>query len=458
MDISYIFLLVTIIVGAVSILCLREEFGIATALLLGCFFVPLQKLLTSNPYYLSDSLLEFVIYSLLILVILRKNITGNKFRIVRTPLNLPIFVFLCSILFTGILSLLYFSQSKGLVFMGLMGMSPYIMFFPIIYGIKNNKQLIFIIVSVISIAIISSIFTIISSFYPNSAFAVGNIVEEWGFGYYFNRSIPYGIHVIIFAFLISVSILPFLKSVFKNILLLFIILILFFAIILTFTRSIWIPLVIAMAGLVALLPREKIWSYSRWIISIVAMVAIASILLNNYSQSFYHGELITTVRDGFFSSFKALDFSDGLTADPSLNARMLETQQGMELIKTNLVAGVGYKYRLDTMEATVSYLHNGYVSIMMVQGLIGFIPFMWLIITFFFRSLKIYRSVKESPYKGLVLGFTGGFWFILMFAFFGNGLQYGKVMILILMLIMGLSEVVFRLNNESKRGTRGLAA
>ncbi|MDP1994464.1 MAG: O-antigen ligase family protein [Ignavibacteria bacterium] len=458
MDISYIFIFAALIMGAVSILCLREEYGIATVLLLGCYFVPLQKLVTSNPYYLSDSLLEFVLYSSLILVILRKNITGDKLRIVRTPINLPIFVFLCSILFTGIISLLFFSQSKGLVLIGLMGMSPYVMFFPVIYGIRNDKQLNIIVVFIFAIAIVSAIFSIISSFYPDSIFAFANIVEEWGFGYYYYRTIPYGIHIIVFAFLISLSLLPFLGSILNKLLLLLAIFILFFAIILTFTRSIWMPLVITMVGLVALLPRKIMWSYSRWLITIAAMVAIASILLNNYSQSFYHGELITTVRDGFLSSFKALEFSGGLTADPSLNARMLETQQGMDLIKNNLVAGVGYKYRLDTTEATVSYLHNGYVSIMMVQGLVGFIPFMWLIITFFFRSLKIYRSVKESPYKGLVLGFTGGFWFILMSAFFGNGLQYGKVMILVLMLIMGLSEVVFRLNNESKRGMPNFAA
>jgi len=450
MTLSLILFLSVIIVSSLSILCLREEFGIATVLLLGCYFVPVQKLVTSNPYYLSDSLLEFVIYSLLILVLLRNNIVGDKLRIVRTPLNLPIFVFLCSILFTGIISLLFFSQSKGLVLIGLMGMIPYVMFFPLIYGIRNDNQLNIIVVFIFAIAIVGAICSIVSSFYPDSIFALANIIEEWGFGYYY-RTIPYGIQMIVFAFIVSVSLLPFLGSIKNKLLLLFVIFVLFFAIVLTFTRSIWMPLVITMVGLVAMLPCKKIWSFSRWLVAIVSMVTIAGIFLNHYSTSFYHGEFINTVINGFLSSFKALEYSGGLTADPSLNARMLETQQGMDLIKNNLVAGVGYKYRLDTMEATVSYLHNGYVSIMMVQGLIGFIPFMWLIITFFFRSLKIYRTVKASPYKGLVLGFTGGFWFILMSAFFGNGLQYGKVMILVLMLIMGLTEVVFRLNNEYKR-------
>ena len=452
MDFSYLFLLAAISFSALFIFCLREELGISIVLLLGCYFVPLQNLIISKPYYLSDNLLDFFLYFFLIVVILLKISTGKRFRIVKTPLNLPIIFFLCSILITGIFSLIFYSQTPGLVFMGLMGMSPYIMFFPIIYGIKNDKQLKFVIVFIFVLATVSAIFTIISSFYPNSPFAFANVVEEWGFGYYYHRTYPYGTHVVVFAFLISVSILPFLKSGFIKIFLLCVILTLFFAIILTFTRSIWVPMVITIAGLLAFLPWKKVWSYSRWLITIAVLVMIASIYLNYYSPSFYYGGLIPTVSKGFLSSFKAFQFTGALTAEPSFNARILEAQQGINVIRNNLIAGVGYKYHLNTADATVSYLHNGYVSILMVQGLIGFIPFMWLIITFFFRSLKIYRSLNESLNKGLVLGFMGGFWFILMYAFVGNDLQYGKVMILVLMLIMGLSEVVYRLNNERKRG------
>ena len=451
MDISSLLLLVLISCSALFIFLLREELGITFVLLLGIYSVPLQKLILSDTYYLFDSLLNFLLYTFMVIVILYKTRIDKTSEVVKTPLKLPILLFLVSILITGVFSLILFSQTLGLVFMGLMDMIHYLMFFPVIYCIKTEKQLHSIILFIFIVAIINAIFTIISSFYPDSPFAFANVVEKWGFGGYYFRTFPYGLHLIVLIFLISISILPFLQSGFIKILLLGIILTLFFSVILTFTRSIWLPLIISLVGLVVLIPRKNMGKLIIWISICCVIVVIASMFLNYISPSFYYGDLIHTVSKGFISSFKAFDFIGGLSLDPSFNARILEAQQGIEMIKDNLLVGVGYKYRLATEEARVSYLHNGYLSILMVQGLIGFIPFMWLIIAFFVRILKIYRSFTVSAYKGMVLGFIAGYWFILMYAFLGNGLQHGKEMILVLMLIMGLTEVIHRLKNTNEK-------
>ena len=453
MDLISLWLLAIVSLSALGIFYLRQELGIAVVLLLSCYFVPLQNLILPHGHYLLDRFLDFSLYYLLIGVVLVKNSVGKKFTIIKTPLNLPMILFLGSIAITFILSLVLFSVQPGLAFMGLMDMSHYIMFFVVIYSIKNEKQLNFLIIIMFAIAVVSAILSVISSLVPNSPLVFAHIAGARGIG--FSRTFPHGTPVVIFVFLLSIGILPFLKSGLKRTLLLGELIILLFAIVLTFTRSIWLPITITIAGLVLLLPRKKIGNYCSWLVTIAALAMIVSISLNYFLPIFFGGGIISTAKEDFLSSFKVFEFSGGLTGEPSLNARILEAQTGWDVARKNLITGVGYKYRLDVLWGTVSYLHNGYVSILMVQGLIGFIPFMWLMVVFFFRSLKIYRSLNESPYKGVVLGFIGGFWFILMYAFLGNGLQHGKTLILVLMLIMGLCEVVYKLNKEKEIGVPG---
>jgi len=455
MDFVSLFLIAVLSFNVLVIFYLREELGIATLMFLSLDFSFLHNLIFSESDYLRDRLLFFFLYAFFIVTILFKNRGREKFGMVKTPVKLPMVAFLASIIMTCFFSLVLFSVAPGLAFMGLMDMSHYITFFLIVYSIKNEKQIKLLIKILFAMAILCAILTIISSFNPDFPIRQGQLVEKWGFGFY--RIVPNGAILFLVAFLVSLSILPFLKSRLKSLLLLSVVLIILVAILLTFTRSIWLLIIFTIPGLVILLPKRKRFNYCRRLIIIGVLAVILGISINYFFLPLFNeGEIISTAQKGILSSLEAFQFTGGLQSrEPSFNYRILETKIALRVIKDNLIAGVGYKYRLDTPEAAVSYLHNGYVSILMVQGLIGFIPFLWLIVAFFLRGLEIYRNLNESPYKGLVHGLIGGFWLILMGAFLGNGLQHGNTTILCLMLIMGLCEVIYKLNKASEIRTPG---
>ncbi|MCJ7787044.1 hypothetical protein MUP06_02455, partial [Patescibacteria group bacterium] len=238
---------------------------------------------------------------------------------IKTPVKLPMAAFLASIIMTCFFSLVFFSVTPGLAFMGLMDMSHYITFFLIVYSIKNEKQIKLLIKILFAMAILCAFLTIISSFNPDFPIRQGQLVEKWGFGFY--RIVPSGAILFSVAFLVSLSILPFLKSRLKSLLLLSVVLIILVAILLTFTRSIWLLIIFTIPGLVILLPKGKKLNYCRRLITVAVLAVILGISINYFFLPLFNeGEIISTAQKGFLSSFKAFQFTGGLqTRDPSFD-------------------------------------------------------------------------------------------------------------------------------------------
>lgn len=189
-----------------------------------------------------------------------------------------------------------------------------------------------------------------------------------------------------------------------------IILILLSAIVLTFSRSGYVALLVG-TGLVAI-----IRSRTMFFLGVLAM--FATILFVPRVQ-----ERVIGIR----------------TVDETAKLRIVSWQNAFEVIGDYPVLGVGYNlYRYvqvdygflqDTKEHSASGSDSSLLSIWVTTGLIGFAMFLWLVIAMFREAWKTWHDQRlPREWQGFGLGVFAGLFALLFHAQFVNGLFYPHIM------------------------------
>ncbi len=162
--------------------------------------------------------------------------------------------------------------------------------------------------------------------------------------------------------------------------------------ILTFSRNLWVSVALGAAVVVASLPAKVLRSV---VIASAALLLLGlfAILVGRATET----EYLTLDR---VISDRALSLFEARTLESSqIQGRFKEVELAWPVITSNLLAGVGLgtpylEHPIWGQGETLSYLHNGYLGVLLKMGLLGLAAFAVL----FVRALKDSWKLKSSTH------------------------------------------------------------
>lgn len=129
-----------------------------------------------------------------------------------------------------------------------------------------------------------------------------------------------------------------------------------------------------------------------------------------------------------------------------------ENADAFESINKNPILGIGLGNRYREIQDSSSvlletYVHNGYLWILIKMGILGFLPFITFFLTFFYKSIKSIFDPKQSYLRSLYVGIIL-FIFGVMVINIVNPMFMQLISIVVIAISMGIGDVINRLENE----------
>ncbi len=216
---------------------------------------------------------------------------------------------------------------------------------------------------------------------------------------------------------------------------------------LSFQRNYWLTMLSMLALLGVLVSWPQRSRILRW--GIVGLVAVA---------------LLVSFSGGAFERYAVAAFDrliwgmrpETLAQDSSTQMRVMETGYAIQSIAQHPLLGIGLgnlyrpftaddKYHLPEHPGIGLrwYMHNAYLWVWTMMGLMGFMPFIWLYSSFLVRGFTRWHRIGDPKLRAVALGFT--------LAILGQAISnlvapnFVQSWILIVFAIMlGISELIFR--------------
>jgi O-antigen ligase len=173
-----------------------------------------------------------------------------------------------------------------------------------------------------------------------------------------------------------------------------------FALIVSFSRHLWIGVACGvLLGLaINFRPNKgRILKVLSFVIFVFLILLGASALRIEPVRTYLN--LITTRAETLISPGKVDNW----------NIRLVENEYAKEKIASNPIWGIGFArpyrpeiYGLD--DVIEWFIHNGYLWILLKLGIAGFIPFLWFSYIFVRRGVRYWNRVEDNFLKAIVLG------------------------------------------------------
>lgn len=378
----------------------------------------------------------------------------SEFKIVHTPLDWPLLIFYGVTLFSTYIAWKQSSLDVESARRWIRILSYYLTFFVATNLVRERRQLNFLLNGFFFLATVVAGAMVIQFLLGDSVHLLpgrvenlstqGNMYED------ITRILPPGWSIVLISFVAIFCILVMKHFKLLGWLTFLQCCLLGMGLLVTFLRSYWAVLIIAIALLAYLfrgVDRLRLIGWSLLVISLAAIILLLVISDPSSRASKLVGasfeRLSTLGKSGTFQG-----------EDDSLNWRMIENVYALSTIASNpwIGLGMGFTYRpwdrrLDGPHPSVSdydfrkHIHNGHLWILLQSGLLGYLSFIWLSLTFLLRGFKYWRSVTEIRFKGVVLGFAVAYLGVLIAAVVNSTfVQWRWTPVIGIM--MGMSEVV----------------
>jgi len=320
----------------------------------------------------------------------------KKFRLARTPLNIPIIVFLVAAAI-GVITAIDFRHSlKGYMTLGWISI-----FFLTVNNVKDKNQfkrlvtLLFIFTTVAAAYGIWQSLTKIDFMHTAKRLhevlprSTGFFNHYMTFGGYLNMVFPLTFGLLLFgssksAFSGSRRTLP------KRQLLLGLAgLLILIALVFTYTRGAWIGF---LAGLVfmAILKSKKVFFISL----VVVILIVVTLAISPHS----------------LVSRRAVSIFNLASID-----RLSMWKSSLKIVKDYALTGVGWEGfgkiypEYSSPRAYWPHAHNNFLNVAVESGMLGLGIFLWLLIVILKSGVTVFKRVEDGYLKGISLGFLGGF-------------------------------------------------
>ena len=441
----------------------RWEIGILLILASTSFIAYYDAMPTLSLYHFIPEIrilehLRLLIGQGLMLFLLALFFTNLESRTARarlaTPMVVAVLVFLLVILIASILGLLFGNVSLPKMVETARPYSFYLMFFVTLLCVRGRRELRILLTTAMVMACIVAILMFVQ-FVAGDRFKVflGQSVRVEQFGGFAGRILPPGTELIWMTVPFVIAHIP-IASRRGGRVLIGVLGLLLSALLLTFTRSVWMGTLLSMS-IMAILGRGAIRrGVLRMFVALGAFVALLLVLLSLVSTE--RENYMTPYVKRFSSIFNPESYAEGSSA----GARWEEISAAWPVIVKNPWLGIGPGASYNHVQAWddysnthymrgVSYIHNAYVLLLTQSGVLGLVTCMVMYIVFFVRSRKIFHSLDSHEDRSIVMAAIGGVASVMLASIMQPSLWYPPAVPCI-GILFGLVELVRFLHDREK--------
>lgn len=350
------------------------------------------------------------------LIILRW-LAEPDFKIIRTPLDWPLLAFYGVALLATFIAVFQSSVEFHVARRAIRVVTYYLTFFIVTNLLREDRQLrlllrgLFLLATVVAVAMIAQF--LLGESVPILPGRVETL-STLGTSYRgITRILPPGQSLILVAFITSTAMLILDKFKPINILRFLQWGLLGLAVVVSFNRSFWVGVSLALFLLAYLVRGQDRQRLVGW--SLVVLVLATIILLPAF------GEPDSRTARLVGASLERLSTLVGakMLRQGSMQGRYLEFRYALPQIMSHPLIGLGLGARYRPWDPRIDwkhpndsgfdgrdYIHNGHLWILLKSGLLGYLCLVWLSLAFLIRGFKYWRCIPNSQMRGIVLGFT----------------------------------------------------
>jgi O-antigen ligase len=432
----------------------RPEIALAGILVLTSSIL-FEDQLPRFSFGVSLHLSDLLLFGMLGMILIRSLVEKN-FRLLRTPLDAPLWIFIGITVLSTLIAVSQLSVEPELARRSIRVFSYYLTFFVVTQLVREPRQLKLLLTCILMIAIVVAVAMV-------AQFVVGNsiqilpgrvetlVTQDTSFDD-ITRILPPGWSTVMISFMAVICLLAVEKSPLRASLYLVLLLIFGLALVLTFLRSFWGALIGVIALWVFLLKRQERSRFFAGGLTLLFLGAIILLIVFVDPES-RAARLVYASTDRLATLGEADTFQG---ADSSLNWRLIENQYAYLAIGERPLIGLGmgtpYRpldFRLDyrnadgTITNGISFIHNGYLRILIQSGILGFFSLVWLSGLFLYRGFKFWRTLNHDQMKAVVMGNLLVYLAILIAAVANSTFMQWRWTPL-LGIIFGVNEVIYR--------------
>lgn len=409
----FIVLLALIVLTAAVIVIKKPEWGILGFLALTSTVLSSE----ANPgvslgfghIYLSDMLVFFPFVLIIWNLMFRLEV-----KFVRTPLDLPLLLFILVALVSTVGAMLRGTVTLKECLGPIRDVVNYAIFFSVTNLVRSKKQLNLLAGSIIVFAVIVSIVMMVQyalgtvlPFLPGRV----EVLSTEGTRYSsVTRIIPPGYSIVFIGLVTACAIWFFDVAHRRSWIMALPIFISGVGVLLTFKRHFWGALVVIVLVMLLLSNRKEVQRILIRGLATIAVLVVSIYFVSNYTGS-VGPDLIQGATDRLFSLTRSDTYED---PDSSLRWRDFENHYAMLNFVSHPLIGIGLGARYRPWVATRDwehydgrrFIHSGIFWLLMRTGSLGFVFMIWLMAVYLIRGLKYWRRVSNTIYGAYMLGFT----------------------------------------------------
>jgi O-antigen ligase len=395
-----------------------------------------------------------IILIFFILLIPFQYLANRNFRLRTTSLDTPLLLFILAVIISAGISIFGQGVNFNTVMRGFRPLIYYLLYFVMTNFIRSRRQIHFVYHGLFVIAGLVSLLMIIQAGIGASLHLISGRVAAaralTGQSFEATRILPPGDTLIFIMFISAVCAIaimhgPLLRSGYFYLLIL-----LGSGLVLTYTRNYWISVILSLLMLVLLASKRGKRRILGWLLISLILIVITIppfISFGGRARSYFDS---ISERIGSMLAVKRT-FASG-----SLVQRKIETEYAWKSIAMHPLLGIGlnssYRPRISWIDYkpefnSQSYIHNGYLYILVYTGLLGFIPFMWFYGRFIQRGFSNWRKIKSPLEKSIVIGCTlSGIALSLSFLVSPKLMEWPSIVVIAI--VIGLMETTIQCNER----------
>lgn len=380
-----------------------------------------------------------------------------EFKLVHTPLDLPLIIFYVVTLLASIIAILQSNLDIQTALRETRTLTYYLTFFIVTNLVRERRQLNLLVEGIIFLSTIVAVLIVAQYLLGDSAEVLpgylGSLQSASSVFEGVSRIVPPGRSIVLVSFVSILCImvseklkpqewLKFLQFGLLGLALLF-----------TFLRSYWAVLILVFILMLYLFrgaDKKKLVGWSL-VVALTAVMIFLPIFANIDSPV---ARLVGASVDRFNTLFNIGTFQG---EDSSLNWRMIENGYAISTIESHPLLGLGMGFTYRPWDSRIDqpggdfdfrkFIHNGHLWILLQSGFLGYFSLMWLSFAFLWRGFKYWRNIENDRLRAIMLGFTLVYVAVLISAFV-NGTFMGWYWTPVIGIVMGVNEVILHSHNQ----------
>lgn len=450
--------------------CLRKELIIKAGLIALLFLAPLVFYPWATTFTITKNTTAQIILFLIGGAWLIKQLEQKESTLLKSTLNLPIIIFLITVLISLFQTNSLYDSFNELALWG----SYLLLYFIVISSVRNKKWTSIILTTIFLAASIAAIYCIFQFYGLDFWFwrkigGRGSLFSTFGNPNYLAGYLAAVIPLVFILFCLQ-------KVKFKKIILEFVVALLYTSLLMTLCRGAWIALfgsIGVMLGAVYFFKKSEFTFFKQnktWIVSLILILLVISVIYSTPNPLNPLGKVSVTQRAASVTEI----------GSSSMQTRFLIWLSSLETIRQSPLWGEGigtYGLYCPSSQGAVlaqkryqKYIpytnksinaHNDYLHIGGEIGIIGLAAFLWIIFAFYKNTLNGLLRSQNRERIFLLIGFIGVVTALLVHALFSfpfhiisNGMLFWLILGLSVVIVKG-SEKVKESNDEEFLDDKG---